>query len=252
MQSDGKAIIAGVFKTDSSNGRKVRLYRLKADGTGDDTSFNTTGILEFNFGQSSFLASTVFDKVTAVKILSTGKIDVIGGSVDYTPAFTDPDTGDFTDASYDKAILAVARISSTGTLDSSYGSSGISRDNLATSDQVQNIGIDSVLAGAAATRADDSVLLAGYDGNAVVAEFDASGTVKYTTDSGTSSPELQGPVGLTTLSDGRAILMAGGRQTGEGYALVQVASDGTLSNIVYTSDNDGGTDDIYFYAGGGA
>ena len=253
VQSDGKAIVAGVFKTDSSNGRKVRVYRLKADGTGADTSFNTTGILEFNFGQSSFLASTVYDAVAAVKILSSGKIDVIGGSIDYTPAFTDPDTGDFTDATYDKAIFAVAQIKTDGTLDSSYGSSGISRDNYATSDQIAALGtIDRILPHAAATRADDSVLVAGYDGNAVVAEFDASGTVKYTTDTGTSTPELTYPLAVTTLTDGRAVLLSQGRQTGEGFAMVEIASDGTLGNVVYTSDNDGGTDDIYYYAGGGA
>ena len=113
VQSDGKVIVAGVFKTDSSNGRKVRVYRLKTDGT-TDTSFGSSGALEFNFGQSSFLANTIYDQVAAVRIVAGGKIDIIGGSIDYTPAGTDPDTGNFTDASYDKAIFAVARLTTAG------------------------------------------------------------------------------------------------------------------------------------------
>jgi len=109
VQSDGKGAIAGVFKTSRGSGRKVRVYRLKSDGTGD-SGFNSSGSLEFNFGQSSFLADTVFDRVAAVKIVGGGKIDVIGGTIDYTPAGTDPDTGEFHDAVYDKATFAVARL----------------------------------------------------------------------------------------------------------------------------------------------
>ena len=243
VQSDGKVIVAGIFKTDSSNGRKIRVYRLKTDGT-SDTSFNSTGAIEFNFGQSSFLASTVFDQVAAVKIVSGGKIDIIGGTIDYTPASTDPDTGEFTDATYDKATFAVARLKTDGTLDSTYGSSGIARDDYATSDNINQNGIDSTLPHAAATRSDDSVLVGGLADTGVVAEFGPTGTVKYTTASD-GAAQLSSPAGITTLSDGRSVLLAiPSDNANQGYAMVAIASDGTLGNVVFTNDNDGGTTDI--------
>src|SRR5256885_15676454 len=114
VQADGKVIVAGTFKTGSdSAGRKVRVYRFKTDGT-LDSGFGTAGIKEFNLGMSSFLAPTIYDKVVKVAIVGSNKIDIIGGSVTYSPAFTDPDTGQFTAATYEKAIFPVARLTSAG------------------------------------------------------------------------------------------------------------------------------------------
>src|SRR5262249_43993762 len=99
VQSDGKVVIAGVFQTDSGDGRKVRVYRVGPDGSSDG-GFGTSGIKEFNFGVGTFLAPVVYDQVSKVAIVSSNKIDIIGSSMTYSPESTDPDTGDFTPASY--------------------------------------------------------------------------------------------------------------------------------------------------------
>src|SRR5581483_247217 len=97
-----------------------------------------------------------------------------------------------------------------------------------------------------ATRADDSVIVGGLATRAVVVEFGADASVKYTTSDTTPDANVLGaPVGITALSDGRSVLIANPENRGDrGYAMVAIGSDGTLGNVVYTADNDGGTLDV--------
>jgi uncharacterized delta-60 repeat protein len=242
VQADGKIVIAGNVKTDTnSTGRKVRVYRLKTDGTPDST-FGTAGIKEFNFGASSFLAPVIYDKVVKVAIVAGNKIDIIGGSITYSPSFTDPDTGDFTPASYDKAVFAVARLTTAGTLDSTYGSSGISRSTYASAKQIQNNGIDNTLPTAAALRSDDSVLIAGLAGDAVVGEISFSGTTKYIA-AAEGASLLHRPSGLTALGDGRSVLIASPRNS-DNFDFAAISSTGKFGNVIYTDDGDSSTVDL--------
>lgn len=240
VQSDGKVLVAGVFKTDSDNGREIRVYRLKTDGT-TDTSFGSSGSEEFNFGSGTFLDPEVWDNVSGMAVLSSGKILIGGTTVDYAPEVDDPS---FTPASYDKAQLAVARLSTNGTIDTTYGTSGIALTAYANSDVINSLGISGVEQGAFAVRSDGSALDAGNSNQAVIEELTSAGALKYETAASAGS-QLNAPLSIAVLSDGRSVLLTQPQDiTGVGFSMVAVSSTGVLSNVVFTSDNDPTTDDI--------
>ena len=76
---------------------------------------------------SNLLTPVQLDTVIGVSVLSSGKILVVGGSLALSPAFYDESTGQYVDATYGDTQFVVARLSSTGVKDSSYGASGLAR-----------------------------------------------------------------------------------------------------------------------------
>jgi uncharacterized delta-60 repeat protein len=243
VQSDGKVVIAGVFKTNSGDGRKVRVHRVKSDGSAD-SGFGTSGMKEFNFGLSTFLGPIAFDNVAKVAIVAGNRIDVIGGSVTYAPESSDPEGTEFFPATYENAVFAVARLTSAGALDRSYGKSGIARSMYATPLQIKNATIRVVVPYVAALRADDSVLVSGFADAAVVAEFNPSGTVKYT-----AAPprfgQLVRAVGIAPLNDGQSVLVAiPDSPSHQGLAFAAISATGQVGNTVYSFDKQNATPEL--------
>jgi uncharacterized delta-60 repeat protein len=97
IQSDGKILVAGY--TLGSSGFNFAIARLLPDGTLDD-GFGTNGKVIANFGSTDFCL--------AIRLLSDGKILLAGRAYNGI-------TSDF----------ALARLQPNGTLDNSFGSSGM-------------------------------------------------------------------------------------------------------------------------------
>lgn len=253
IQSDGKILVGGTAKTDAGSGAKVRIYRLKTDGLGDNT-FDGDAAMELNFGATSFLAPVIRDKVVAIRQLSGGKIMVAGGGLNWAPSYTDPESGNHVAEVYDKAVFGAARINSNGTLDSSFGSSGVIRSEYAKSSAIGLTGISVILPSAAAIDADGSVYVAAQDGpystsKPVAAKFDSAGTdVDWQTSPG-SGAALYHPTDLAILEDGRVAIVGTSRNdsTNSGIPFTTIDSDGKFRNIVLAKDDDDTTPDPDVY-----
>lgn len=249
IQSDGKLLVAGTMRTDSGNGAKVRVYRLKTDGKGD-TTFDGDGVADFNFGGGSFLTPINRDKVCGIQELSGGKILVVGGSTSWAAAFTDPDTGQYVSAVYGDANFAVARLTSTGSLDTSFASSsGVSLSKYADSAAVQAASLSEILP-SACTFASDTVYLAAQNnstniGTSTVAYFNSSGTVVFQSAAESGSPMVR-PTDLVQLSAGKVLVI--GRPRNYSSAAMAIVEDGKgFSNVVQSFDANSETPEIDAY-----
>lgn len=96
VQPDGKVVAAGYAL---GANRDVAVVRLNANGTAD-TSFNTTGKLVFGVGTSN-------DEASAIALQADGRILVAGYAADGT-----------------QFDMMVARLTSTGALDTTFGNGG--------------------------------------------------------------------------------------------------------------------------------
>src|SRR5262249_9521790 len=125
VQSDGKIIVAGVFHVQGgSSAIETRIYRFNADGSVDKT-FASSGIAEFYLGTAH--QDEIIDQVAAGRALRGGNIDAIGGAVDFTPGFYDPDSGDSAPAVYGTSQFVIAQLTSKGTPNSAYATAGFAR-----------------------------------------------------------------------------------------------------------------------------
>lgn len=131
IQDDGKVVIAGYSYADSSSASKdFAVVRLKAADFGLDTSFGLwgTGKVRISFGSDP-------SRAFGVAIQSDGKI-VVGGTVDTTT----PNFG-------------LTRLTSTGLLDTGFGSNGLTVTTFGASDYAMSMAIQ---------PADGKIILAGY------------------------------------------------------------------------------------------
>jgi uncharacterized delta-60 repeat protein len=139
VQPDGK-IVAGGF--DDAGAADFAVTRLNADGTLDTTTFNPTGAgalgsapgkLTFNFG-----ALGVVEKANALALQTDGKI-VLGGFTGFGGTPANPNN------------FAVARVTTGGTLDTSFNGTGLQTVDFGGDDQANALALDSrgaiVLAG---------------------------------------------------------------------------------------------------------
>ena len=119
IQQDGKIVAVGYWEsTNSANRKDFVIVRLNADGT-LDTSFNGTGIVTVAFGSNE-------DVAHALAIQNDGKILVAGHSF----------TGSFRD-------IAIARLNTNGTLDTTFGINGkVTTDLAGNNDEARCIAID--------------------------------------------------------------------------------------------------------------
>jgi uncharacterized delta-60 repeat protein len=237
VQSDGKILVGGIYTTDSGNSSKARIYRLGTNGAGD-TSFNSSGILDIQLGAGNFLTPTIQDTVTDILVLADGKILVMGGSRNYAPSFNDPDTGDYVDATFGDNVFAAARINTNGTLDTTYGSSGVARATYAT-------GKDTNLPSASAALPDGTCAIAANDDNEAlkVAQFNSSGAVAFNK-SAELGNEFGSPTDMAAKGDGRWIILGNNGARPYGLQMIQVTTSGVFSNVTYTDDTDKDTVDI--------
>lgn len=248
IQSDGKLLVAGTVRTDSGNGAKARVYRLKTDGA-EDASFSGDGIADFNFGGGSFLTPINRDKVLGITELGNGKIIVAGGSTSWAPAFNDPDSGQYVPPVFGKAHFAVARLTSTGSLDTTF-SGGVARSELADEETVQEFGLANSLPTAYVMGPSDAVYLAGQARSTVVAKFAANGTVSWQSQAEGASP-FTTPNDLAILKDGRVAMVALPRTNtvSPGRALVPISADGAFGPWVFSSDSKTDTPELDNYFG---
>ena len=199
VQTDGKVLLAG--KTDNAGNDEFAFVRLDSDGSFDNT-FGTNGI-------TSHAASSGNHSLEAVALQADGKL-VFGGS-----AFGNANT------------FTVSRINANGTLDATFGGTGIVQTDLGTgSGQVYDLTIQS----------DGKVVATGADFSSamVVVRYEANGTL----DTGFNTTGI-----LTTT--------AGGVNGGEAVAVqsdgkIVVAAEGSSSaDVVLRFNANGSVDDTF-------
>ncbi len=157
VQSDGKIVLAGKANTESSSDN-FALVRYTSDGT-LDSSFGVGGkqTLDFNNG---------LDVGSAVTILSDGKILLAGKA---TPSSAQE--------------FAVARFTSSGMVDTSFGTNGKATTSMGTlTDEVNAVGIQSdgsiVIVGAASNGSNRDFALARFTSTgALDTTFNSTGKV---------------------------------------------------------------------------
>ena len=199
LQNDGKIVVAGTTGTPTTD---FAIVRYSTDGS-LDPSFGTGGIVTTSIGRN--------DDAKSVVIQSDGKIVVAGTS-----------DSDF----------VVVRYTSSGVLDSGFGTGGKVTTDIgsSTNDSANSVAIQSdgaiVVAG---TDLNDFALVRYTSTGALDNTFDTDG--KLTTDIGSSTSDSAKSIAIQ--SDG-AIVVAG--TSSSNFAVVRYASTGALDN---TFDTDG-------------
>jgi uncharacterized delta-60 repeat protein len=199
LQNDGKIVVAGTTGTPTTD---FAIVRYSTDGS-LDPSFGTGGIVTTSIGRN--------DDAKSVVIQSDGKIVVAGTS-----------DSDF----------VVVRYTSSGVLDSGFGTGGKLTTDIgsSTNDSANSVAIQSdgaiVVAG---TDLNDFALVRYTSTGALDNTFDTDG--KLTTDIGSSTSDSAKSIAIQ--SDG-AIVVAG--TSSSNFAVVRYASTGALDN---TFDTDG-------------
>jgi uncharacterized delta-60 repeat protein len=204
IQSDGKIIAGGYGGT---TGSQYELLRYNTNGT-LDTTFNTTGTV------AGYFVASQTSEIDGVALQSNGKIIVAGTT---TPNGTN--VSDF----------AIARYTSAGALDATFGSAGKLVLDHNKYDYITDVKV----------LADDSILLAGYSRasgstfDGVVIHLSASGTLDTTF--GTSGYATFGQgngandkfFSLCIESDGK-ILVAGSTDSNSSGLIARFNTDGSL------------------------
>lgn len=121
LQSDGKIVVVGAFDSGSYTRTNFAVARLNANGT-LDSSFSGDGLQEINLGN--------YDYAYAVHIQADGKILLAGEK---------------------QNDMAIVRLNSDGSLDTSFSSDGSLLNNLGGSEEIYDI----------TTQADGKILVAG-------------------------------------------------------------------------------------------
>jgi uncharacterized delta-60 repeat protein len=235
IQSDGKILVAGVYSTDDGNSTKTRVFRLKSDGTGADSTWGTSGIADVQMGVSNFLTPTIQDTVTDLTVLADGKVLITGGSHAYAPSFTDSN-GDFVDATFGDTMFTALRLTTGGQPDTGYGTNGVARSTYSTG---TNVGLPT----ASTATSDSTSAIAANPKALTVVKFDSAGHVAFnkTADLG---HEFGTPVEMTSKSDGRFFILGQNGARAHGLQVAYVTSSGIFSNVIYTDDTDKDTVDI--------
>ena len=202
---NGKTLVAG--RALSPDGFNFSIVQYNADGT-LDTTFGTNGITQIDFVGGS-------DNVNSIAIQDDGKI-VLGGQSENN--------------------LALARLNSDGTLDTTFGGTGTGRVSLAASsgtDEINSIAIDDI---------SGDIIVTGYsdlqNSDLIVARFDSDGILDTTFAGGTGIATFEtggSDVGQTVriLGD-QSILIGGTNNTAfassedEDFVLVKLTQNGEL------------------------
>jgi uncharacterized delta-60 repeat protein len=220
VQSDGKVLLAG-----HASPNNFTLLRLQANGT-EDTGFGTAGRFQHKFG--------TFESAIGVAVQSTGRI-VLGGA-----GLVGGVSRDF----------AVVRCLENGTLDTSFGSNGVTTTDIAGAYNEQVY--------AMARHTDDTIVLGGDHRNdfamvrylpngALDTGFGTGGKV-FTPGGSNTARQINA---LAIMSDGR-IVVAGKTRNGndDDVAVARYLSDGTpdgsfgTGGRTYTALEPGDTNDV--------
>jgi len=197
IQSDGKIIAVG------GSGGDFFVVRLNTDGT-SDTSFNSSGSVQVDFGASEY--------AMGVALAPDGKIVVTG------PTISSGGNGNY----------GVARLTTSGALDTSFNSTG---------KETLDLGNYDIPNGLVVQDTGKIVVVGASGGGAMVVRFNASGGVDTTFGSGgTGEVSESGDYGfrmnIESLSDDR-LLVAG--SDGGNVVLHRYSADGVADDTFGTS-----------------
>ena len=213
VQADGKVVIAGSVGTVSSIGvGQIFVGRLNADGT-VDTSFGADGFTNVAVGPVSI--------ANAVAIQPDGRIVVGGVSEDSASSPTN-------------SIFALVRFNADGSVDTSFGSSGIVTTQFGGNEQLDSLAIDAngnILAVGAYTEAHSTGIdLARYTASGVLdPTFATNGTV--TADLDQVLPDRYKAV-LALQPDGKILVGTHGKLA---PVVLRYNTDGTLDSSFGTN-----------------
>jgi len=228
IQADGKIVVAGYAGIITNSAIDIAVVRYNSNGN-LDTSFGTGGIVTTSI-------SDMADMVSGIAVQADGKIVVVGNTT--TSGFA--------------VDLAVVRYNTDGSLDNSFGTSGIVTTSISNgSEMASGIAVQSdgkiVVTGSAATSdgrgVDLAVVRYNTDGS-LDNSFGTSGIVTTSISNG-----LEMSVGIAIQADGKLVVVgsadaSGGGTTNE-IAVVRYNNDGSLDTsfgtdgIVTTSVSDG-------------
>ncbi|HXA30818.1 MAG TPA: hypothetical protein VNV87_01065, partial [Acidimicrobiales bacterium] len=220
-QSDGKIVAAG-YDQPSGGVQRFALARYNTDGT-LDSSFGTGGKVTTTIAA----ANGNGDAALAVAIQGNGKI-VVGG---YTSTISG---GSATED------MALVRYNADGTLDTSFGTSGITTvvaGSNAFTNQINALAIDSF----------GRIVVAGqYDNGWVVGRFSTSGTLDTSFNSSGTQPgfQLAFPSAVTTTDNANAVaiqpgdqkvVVSGSANANADFGVGRLNTDGTLDTSFGTT-----------------
>jgi uncharacterized delta-60 repeat protein len=217
---DGKIYLAGTVAPDTVTFMDYAVARLNSDGS-LDTGFGTSGVTPIDFAQGG-------DRAYAIALQSDGKVVVVGQA----------------GAAAGGTVFGLARLTTAGALDPTFGTGGKVMVNLPGS----NDGADDVL-----IRGDGRILVAGwvsragispplYDAGLVQINSDGTpdqtfgvGGVRVQSDYGGSY--VFGPVKVAIQADGRVVVAATtGNSLSSAHArLMRFAVNGTFEDAVNSS-----------------
>ena len=227
IQPDGKVVMVGPTKPDNSGLTQMDVVRLNPNGSLDTSFGGGTGAKLIDFGTASGNSATA----TSVALQQNGDIVVAGaatvGSIDF---------------------IGVARLTPSGALDNTFGSSGTTTVNTANTPQGPP-NAQGHTVGVAVQPADQKIVVVGTQGSAFQVSrltvagqpdpgFGNNGTV--TTQIGASSQSTAAVVAIQ--SDGKIVVAGNGDPNGSRD--FQVARYVPNNGALDSSFNGSGTEDI--------
>jgi uncharacterized delta-60 repeat protein len=227
IQPDGKVVMVGPTKPDNSLLTQMDVVRLNPNGSLDTSFGGGTGAKLIDFGTASGNSATA----TSVALQQNGDIVIAGaatvGSID---------------------SIGVARLTPSGALDNTFGSSGTTTVNTANTPQGPP-NAQGHTVGVAVQPADQKIVVVGTQGSAFQVSrltvagqpdpgFGNNGTV--TTQIGASSQSTAAVVAIQ--SDGKIVVAGNGNPSGSRD--FQVARYLPTNGAVDSSFNGSGTEDI--------
>ncbi len=218
IQTDGQIVVAGVT-SNTTTGTDFVVARYNSSNGSLDTSFNGSGYITTDFGFTN-------DEVFAVALQSTGKIVVVG------------QTGSLTDANF-----ALARYTTSGMLDATFGVSGR---------QVTSFGDGFDAAYAIAIQPGDKIVVAGISDSTpglginndfALARYDANGVLDPTFD---NDGKVMTAIGVADEGAFAVGIQSTGKIVAAG-AVLNAAGNNDFGVVRYNVD---GSLDTTFAAGG--
>jgi uncharacterized delta-60 repeat protein len=208
VQTDGKILVAGDTPAAAGTNEGFALARFNSNGTLDNT-FGNNGTVVTNFSGLSAAA-------TGVTVESDGKVIVVG-----------------TTSGGAAPGLAVARYTSTGALDNSFGTSGEVTTTVATGNAEHSAQV-------AVQNSDDKVVIAG----SALVRLNADGSLDTTFGNKGDVTLDFDPSYLTLDQTNGTIELAGAKSAGSGtvqYVFADFDATGALQNEVLTTPADSGS-----------
>ncbi|MBI5538519.1 MAG: T9SS type A sorting domain-containing protein [Bacteroidia bacterium] len=209
IQTTGKIIISGYSNFNSNTG--ISLVRLNANGT-PDNSFGTSGISIHHFAESPDVEAWAMALDANDNIITTGMI---------------------TDEILGRNKIAVVKFNSDGSLDTGFGTSGITKTSLSnTTDDFGNA-ID--------IQTDGKIVIAGTSNNtAVIARYNVNGSLDSSFGTGgiiQTNFDIAQPAeayGITVQTDGKIVAVGvsgpNAQNTNGNFGLLRLNNDGTFDN----------------------